>query len=65
MKKIFIIFMAAIVLNATVSAKEDIRFDKIETTFQINTFIQDRDGFFWLGSTNGLYQYDGYTCSFS
>jgi signal transduction histidine kinase/CheY-like chemotaxis protein/streptogramin lyase len=40
---------------------EDIRFEKIETNFQINTFIQDRDGFFWLGATNGLYKYDGYT----
>ena len=39
--------------------KREIRFDKIETGFLLVTFMQDRDGFFWLGSNKGLYKYDG------
>jgi PAS domain S-box-containing protein len=36
---------------------DNIHFDKIETGFITNTFIQDSDGFFWIGSNNGLYKY--------
>jgi signal transduction histidine kinase/ligand-binding sensor domain-containing protein/CheY-like chemotaxis protein len=66
MKRRFRTVEIVILLFMTMSAHHtrssvDIRFDKIETSFQINTFIQDRDGFVWLGATNGLYKYDGYT----
>jgi signal transduction histidine kinase/ligand-binding sensor domain-containing protein len=50
--------------SAQVAYSQDfdpIRFEKIETGFITNTFIQDRDGFFWIGGNNGLYKYDGYT----
>ena len=39
---------------------ENLRFEKINTGFLINTFMQDRDGFFWFASNTGVYKYDGY-----
>lgn len=66
-KTIFRIVLSAVLLILIVSAQvtyaqdpSTIRFDKVETGFLTNTFIQDRDGFFWLGGNNGLYKYDGY-----
>ncbi len=32
----------------------------IDLDFITNTFIQDSDGFIWIGGVNGLYKYDGY-----
>ncbi|MBT4286126.1 MAG: PAS domain S-box protein [Deltaproteobacteria bacterium] len=68
MKKIFVICILLILLSLTASFQltyakpsDAIWFDKIKTGNLINTFIQDRDGFFWIGSVNGLYKYDGYT----
>lgn len=35
------------------SPPDDIRFDTIDAPFQINTFLQDSDRFFWLGGSTG------------
>lgn len=68
MKTVFGTVLLAVLLILAVSAQvtysqhpDTIRFDKIETGFITNTFIQDSDGFFWIGGNNGLYKYDGYT----
>jgi signal transduction histidine kinase len=41
---------------------EDIRFDHpLKLDFPLTVaFIQDSDGFFWIGTQNGLIRYDGY-----
>ncbi|KPA10692.1 conserved hypothetical protein, membrane or secreted [Candidatus Magnetomorum sp. HK-1] len=68
MNKKVITFFLLVLLLITSSLKityakftDPISFIKIETDALINTFIQDKDGFFWIGSVNGLYKYDGYT----
>ncbi|WP_159518154.1 hybrid sensor histidine kinase/response regulator transcription factor [Sunxiuqinia indica] len=33
------------------------------TNSKANTIIQDRKGFIWVGTWNGLNRYDGYTCT--
>ncbi len=57
------IFIGTIVsVQAEPSKYSDtISFDKIEVDTLINTFIQDSDGFFWIGGDDGLYKFDGYT----
>jgi PAS domain S-box-containing protein len=62
-----IMLLACLIVSAQIQSsyarffQDNIHFDKIETGFSINTFVQDRDGFFWIGGINGLYKYDGYT----
>jgi ligand-binding sensor domain-containing protein len=50
-------------ITAYVNAQEpEFRFDhslKLDMPVSL-TFIQDRDGFLWIGTQNGLIRYDGY-----
>jgi PAS domain S-box-containing protein len=60
---IFFIFIGIILSAQAEPSKysDTISFDKIKIGTLIDTFIQDSDGFFWIGGEDGLYKYDGYT----
>ena len=61
-QKVWFITLLFFVLSfQMLQARDSIHFDKIETNFPITDLIQDRDGFFWMAGTNGLYKYDGYS----
>lgn len=34
--------------------------DNVMNSHQVRCVIQDKSGFLWMGSTNGLFRYDGY-----
>ncbi|MDM8565560.1 two-component regulator propeller domain-containing protein [Candidatus Halobeggiatoa sp. HSG11] len=68
MKKSLKLILLSILISIVISAQADpskssdtLYFDKIKTSTLINMFMQDSDGFFWIGGNNGLHKYDGYT----
>jgi ligand-binding sensor domain-containing protein len=34
--------------------------DKENKNLRVNTLLQDRKGYIWVGTDHGLYKYDGY-----
>ncbi|PTN07358.1 signal transduction histidine kinase [Mangrovibacterium marinum] len=66
MNRLFLSFLFAIV--AIISpAQNEIHFAHLGmqdgfTNSRANTIIQDRKGFIWVGTWNGLNRYDGYNC---
>ncbi|MDM8567470.1 two-component regulator propeller domain-containing protein [Candidatus Halobeggiatoa sp. HSG11] len=64
LKLILLNIFISIIISAQAAASkysDVIQFDKIEVDTIINTFIQDKDGFFWIGGDDGLYKFDGYS----
>ncbi len=64
MKKISLIFLFFILLNGLKS--QDFVFEKITTRDglsqnDVNCVFQDRNGFLWIGTFDGLNRYDGYS----
>ncbi len=62
MKKLIIVFLLTGLLHAFAGADENkLRFEhSIHTNAYNNSLIQDRDGFLWIGCSNGIIRYDGY-----
>jgi len=49
------------IMCVTAAAQEQVRFQRLfDTGAYNNSVMQDRDGFIWVGCTNGLIRYDGY-----
>lgn len=60
-----ILLLITVITNGQIQYK-NIRFKQLETTDglshnTVNTITQDRDGFMWFGTRNGLCKYDGYS----
>ncbi|MCP3930758.1 MAG: hypothetical protein GY705_16850, partial [Bacteroidetes bacterium] len=43
-----------------INFNKTLRFDKIQTDYMLNSIMEDRDGFIWLGTQSGLVKYNGY-----
>ncbi len=66
-KAIFLTILLILSLSTNVQAREDtIRFDRISVEQGLSqhtprAILQDKDGFMWFGTEDGLNRYDGYT----
>ncbi|MBN2166163.1 MAG: response regulator [Marinilabiliaceae bacterium] len=67
MREVVFILLSLLIANFTLLSQEVLDFDAltIEDGFassKANSIIQDRKGFIWIGSWNGLTRFDGYEC---
>lgn len=61
----YALFLLLILTGPILVRSQDVQFERIATSGgaslgTINAIIQDRYGFLWLGTANGLLRYDGY-----
>lgn len=68
MKLYLTIFILLITMSGNVKAQNDLHFSHLgkENGFPLdkaNAITQDRYGFIWVGTWNGLSKFDGYTCT--
>lgn len=64
-KFVYLILLAFLALSTNAQRKLDFQRLSIDdgfTSSRANTIIQDRKGFIWIGTWNGLNRYDGYQC---
>ena len=64
-KTVILFLLLSLVLNPRYSYAQTMAFDHITindglSSNTIYTIIEDKDGFFWFGSRDGLHRYDGY-----
>jgi ligand-binding sensor domain-containing protein len=69
MKKFLILTIILLVIQSSYSQQPEIQFDRISVQqglqdHSINSIMQDKHGFIWIGSNNGFYKYDGYDFAF-
>jgi signal transduction histidine kinase/ligand-binding sensor domain-containing protein/DNA-binding response OmpR family regulator len=67
MKRGIVFLMAIVLISAEIRSQKTFDFDSynIEDGFsasKANVIIQDRQGFIWIGTWNGLTRFDGYEC---
>ncbi|TLX76471.1 helix-turn-helix domain-containing protein [Labilibacter sediminis] len=65
-KGVWVLWLFLTSFQLTYSNSIDIRFEHIGLkeglpTNSVLSFAQDHDGFMWVGTSNGLFRYDGYT----
>ncbi|MBK8807921.1 MAG: hypothetical protein IPO21_15260 [Bacteroidales bacterium] len=67
MQKISILIFLFVVFQNTIAQKPKLKFDYIGTEQglkdnYVESVLQDKNGFMWFATDNGLYKYDGYDC---
>lgn len=67
MTRIFLFFLIICLFSTNLQAQNGLLFSHLGTdngfTFdKANTIVQDKKGFIWVGTWNGLNRYDGYNC---
>ena len=71
MKKVIKIFAISLLIvlsisRAGIAQSQNLRFEHIGIeegllNTQVNAILQDRKGYIWIGTVDGLNKYDGYT----
>ena len=56
---VFVIYITAPSLEAQVPFFQQYHPLKRNQAVQVNSLLQDRSGFIWLGTNNGLFRFDG------
>lgn len=65
-KKLCLLSMVLLYSGSTLAQNQEIKFESISvqqglSDRSVNCIIQDHLGFIWIGGSNGLYRYDGYS----
>ena len=68
MQRIILIGILLATISLSLNAQNEIHFSHLGmedgfTNSRANTIIQDKKGFIWVGTWNGLNRYDGYNCT--
>ncbi len=59
-KRLLIIAICYFILGGTSAYGGEIKFERVaQLGVQISGIVQDREGFFWIGTSHGLMRYDG------